>query len=73
MKALMEAQLANIRACNFAREWAADQAAGYPTFNVVKQALEESPFGRFEREVMTELGVVGERDAAMYREAKEGN
>jgi ketol-acid reductoisomerase len=72
LKALMERQLANIQAGNFAREWAADQAAGYPTFNVVKEALEESPFGRFEREVMGELGLAGERDAAMYREAKEG-
>jgi ketol-acid reductoisomerase len=72
LKALMERQLANIQAGHFAREWAADQAAGYPTFNVVKEAFDESPFGRFEREVMGELGLAGERDAAMYREAKEG-
>jgi hypothetical protein len=39
---------------------------------VVKEAFDESPFGRFEREVMGELGLAGERDAAMYREAKEG-
>jgi ketol-acid reductoisomerase len=72
LRALMQRELANIRAGNFAREWADDQAAGYPTFNAVKQALQESEFGRVEREVMGELGLLGERDAAMYAPSRGG-
>jgi ketol-acid reductoisomerase len=70
LKAQMQEALAHIKAGNFAREWADDQAAGYPTFNKVKEALSDSAFGRVEREVMGELGLIGEREAAMYHAAK---
>ena len=56
----MRAALAEIRSGTFAREWAAEQAAGYPRFTALRKAAEAHPVNRAEmlgREVLTRAGL----------------
>src|SRR5579859_7793290 len=55
LRRVMEEALVGIRDGSFAREWAADQALGYPAFNDYQRRLSDSEFGRVERDVLAEL------------------
>lgn len=55
-EALMRKAIAEIRDGAFARRWAAEQAAGSPTFQQLLGEVMESPVARAEAELYTKLG-----------------
>ena len=53
--------LANVQSGGFAKEWSAEQAAGYKNFEGMQKELHDSVFGKAEREVIEELKGAGVR------------
>jgi ketol-acid reductoisomerase len=58
LRARMQAGLDEIRSGAFAREWAAEQAAGTPTLESLKEAARSLPLYHLERELREALGSV---------------
>jgi len=55
LRARMLEGLEEIRSGQFAREWAAEQAAGYPTLKMLKEAARSLPIYQLERELREAL------------------
>lgn len=55
MRPVMEKILAEVQSGEFAREWSAEQVAGYPYFNKLKQDFEETAFAKAEQEILKEI------------------
>jgi putative sterol carrier protein len=56
VRSKMEEGLAEIRSGGFAREWAAEQAAGSPTLEMLKEAARSLPLNQLEQELRQVLG-----------------
>jgi len=55
----MQQALEEIRSGEFAREWAAEQQAGYPLFERLKNAALAHPMNEVEKKVMALVRVAG--------------
>ena len=68
LRTKMQEGLDEIRSGQFAQEWAAEQQAGTPTLNVLKEAARSLPLHRLEQELRQALTDLPSQQEYLYRE-----